>query len=92
MVPDAIRGRVMAVYSMVFMGGAPLGALLAGTLAQTIGAPATVAAGGALSIVAAIVFWVRLPAHRVVARELILAQQVAGGEPAQEATGPPSSV
>ena len=92
MVPDAIRGRVMAVYSMVFMGGAPLGALLAGTLAQTIGAPATVAAGGALSIVAAIVFWVRLPAHRVVARELILAQQVAGGEPAQEATGPPPHV
>ncbi len=89
MVPDEIRGRVMSVYSMVFMGGGPLGALLAGTLAQTIGAPATVAAGGALSIAAAIVFRFRLPAHRVVARELILAQQIAGGEPAQEATGPP---
>jgi MFS family permease len=89
MVPDEIRGRVMAVYSMVFMGGAPLGALAAGTLAQTIGAPATVAAGGALSILAAIVFAIRLPKHRVVARELILAQQMAGGEPAQEATGPP---
>jgi MFS family permease len=89
MVPEEIRGRVMAVYSMVFMGGGPLGALLAGTLAQRIGAPATVAAGGMLSILAAIVFAVRLPAHRVVARELILAQQVAGGEPAQEATGAP---
>ncbi|HEU5162091.1 MAG TPA: MFS transporter [Thermoanaerobaculia bacterium] len=89
MVPDAIRGRVMAVYSMVFMGGAPLGALLAGSLAETIGAPATVAAGGALSIVAAIVFRLRLPAHRMAARELILAQQMAGGEPAQEATAPP---
>jgi MFS family permease len=89
MVPEQIRGRVMAIYSMVFMGGGPLGALLAGALAQRIGAPATVAAGGVLSIVAAIIFAIRLPTHRVVARELILAQQVAGGEPAQEATGAP---
>jgi MFS family permease len=29
MVPDGLRGRVMAVYSMMFMGMAPLGALLA---------------------------------------------------------------
>jgi MFS family permease len=89
MVPEEIRGRVMAVYSMVFMGGGPLGALAAGTLAQSIGAPWTVAAGGALTIVAATIFAIRLPVHRVIARELILAQQVAGGEPAQEATGPP---
>lgn len=87
MVPDEIRGRVMAVYSMVFMGSAPLGALLAGALAQRIGAPAAVSAGGLVCVLAAIVFWLRLPAHRVVARQLILAQQVAGGEPAQEATG-----
>lgn len=87
MVPNEIRGRVMAVYSMVFMGSAPLGALLAGTLAERIGAPAAVSAGGILCVLAAIVFWLRLPAHRVSARELILAQQVVGGEPAQEATG-----
>ena len=30
MVPDNLRGRVMAVYSMMFMGMAPFGALLAG--------------------------------------------------------------
>lgn len=89
MVPEAIRGRVMAVYSMVFMGGGPLGALSAGALAQTIGAPLTVAAGGALSVIASIVFAIRLPKHRVVARQLILAQQVAGGEPAQEISAPP---
>lgn len=87
MVPDEIRGRVMAVYSMVFMGGAPLGALLAGSLAQSIGAPATVAAGGVLTIGAATIFWMRLPAHRVTARRLILAQQVAGGEPVSQTTG-----
>ncbi|MGH9456197.1 MAG: MFS transporter [Thermoanaerobaculia bacterium] len=87
MVPDEIRGRVMAVYSMVFMGGAPLGALFAGALAESLGAPLTVAAGGLLTIAAATVFWLRLPTHRVVARRLLLAQQIAGGEPAQEATG-----
>ncbi|MFN2238358.1 MAG: MFS transporter [Thermoanaerobaculia bacterium] len=87
MVPDQMRGRVMAVYSMVFMGGAPLGALLAGTLADGLGAPATVGLGGALSVIAGMIFWLRLPTHRFVARRLILAQQMAGGEPAQEITG-----
>ena len=33
MVPDRLRGRVMAVYSMMFMGMAPFGALFAGTVA-----------------------------------------------------------
>jgi hypothetical protein len=69
------------------MGGAPLGALLAGTLADGFGAPATVALGGAVSVIAGMIFWLRLPSHRFVARRLILAQQMAGGEPAQEITG-----
>jgi len=43
MVPDALRGRVMAVYSMMFMGMAPLGALLGGVLSDRMGAPMTVA-------------------------------------------------
>ncbi|HVR41710.1 MAG TPA: MFS transporter, partial [Thermoanaerobaculia bacterium] len=75
MVPDALRGRVMSVYSMMFMGMGPFGALLAGSIAERIGAPATVAAGGAITIIAAIVFSLRLPSLRDVARELILAQQ-----------------
>jgi MFS family permease len=45
-VPDAMRGRVMAVYAMMFMGTAPIGALIAGAVAQRIGVPLTVAAGG----------------------------------------------
>ena len=49
--PDELRGRVMALYSMVFMGMAPFGALLSGSLAHLVGAPATVAAGGAACIV-----------------------------------------
>lgn len=48
--PDELRGRVMALYSMVFMGMAPFGALLSGSLAHLIGAPATVTAGGVACI------------------------------------------
>ena len=83
MVPDALRGRVMAIYSMMFMGMAPFGALLAGTLADRVGAPATVAGGGLVCIAGALVFGVRLPTLRPQARRIILAQQAAAGEPAQ---------
>jgi len=87
MVPDRLRGRVMSVYAMTFMGMAPLGALLAGSLAHNLGAPWTVAIGGIISIAGAAVFGARLPVHRPVAREMIIAQQMAGGAPAQEMTG-----
>jgi MFS family permease len=88
MVPDRLRGRVMSVYAMTFMGMAPFGALLAGSLAHTLGAPWTVAIGGLISIVGAAVFGLKLPALRPVAREMIIAQQMAGGAPAQEMTAP----
>ena len=45
MVPDQLRGRVMAVYSMMFMGMAPFGALFGGALADRLGAPLTVSMG-----------------------------------------------
>jgi MFS family permease len=92
MVPDALRGRVMAVYSMMFMGMAPFGALWAGTVAERIGAPATVAIGGVVCLVAAAVFGARLPALRVEARRLIVAQGLAGGDPPAEVTGPGEDV
>ena len=82
MVPDRLRGRTMAVYSMMFMGMAPLGSLLSGALAGRIGAPWTVAVGGTGAIIGAIVFARFLPKLRVEARELIIAQGLAGGEPA----------
>jgi MFS family permease len=86
MVPDALRGRVMAVYSMMFMGLAPLGALLGGALSDRLGAPLTVAIGGLAAVVGAVWFGMQLPHIRVEARKLILAQQMAGGEPAEEMT------
>ena len=74
MVPDRLRGRVMAVYSMMFVGMAPFGALLAGLLANLLGAPGTVMAGGIACIAGAVVFRSHLPRVRAEGRELILAQ------------------
>lgn len=54
------RGRVMAFYTMSFIGVAPFGSLIAGALANRIGAPFTVALGGALCIVAATIFAMKL--------------------------------
>jgi MFS family permease len=86
MVPDHLRGRVMAVYSMMFMGMAPFGALFAGALADRLGAPVTVAMGAVAAVGGAVLFWLRLPKIRVEARRLIVAQAMAGGEPAEEMT------
>jgi MFS family permease len=80
MVPDHYRGRVMAVYSMMFMGMAPFGALLAGALSGFMGAPATVAAGGVACLAGSVLFWMKLPAMRGQGRLLILAQEEANAE------------
>ena len=88
MVPDALRGRVMAVYSMMFMGLAPLGALMGGALSDRLGAPRTVAIGGLAAVAGAVWFGKQLPQIRGEARKLILAQQMAGGEPAAGVTAP----
>jgi MFS family permease len=87
MVPDALRGRVMAIYSMMFMGMAPLGSLLAGTAANHLGAPETVLIGGVGCVVGSGAFALALPSIRQQGRELIVAQQAEAGMPAQQATG-----
>ena len=92
MVPDALRGRVMAVYSMMFMGMAPFGALLAGVLADHFGAPTTIGMGGSVCIVAAIAFGARLPILRHEARRIIVALQLAGGDPNDEVTAQPTLI
>ncbi len=88
MVPDDLRGRVMAVYSMMFMGMAPIGALLGGAIADRLGAPLTVGIGGLASVAGAIWFAMQLPKIRVEARQLIIAQAAGGGEPSEMATQP----
>ncbi len=88
MVPDVLRGRAMAVYSMMFMGMAPIGALLGGALSDRLGAPLTVAIGGFASVLGAWWFALQLPKIRVEARQLIMAQAMAGGGPAEEMSAP----
>lgn len=72
MVPDNLRGRVMSIYSMVFMGAAPLGALFAGSIGERIGAPLVVTLCGAIMLTGSAFFTLRLPAHREEARRLII--------------------
>jgi MFS family permease len=84
MVPDELRGRVMAVYTMMFMGMAPFGSLFAGAAADRLGAPLTLSIGGVACMVAAMVFLSRIPQFRVHARKLVIAQGLAGGDPPQE--------
>ncbi len=67
---DDKRGRVMSFYSMAFMGVAPFGSLLAGSLASQIGAPLTLMIGGGLCIVGAAVFASNLPAFRSLVRPI----------------------
>lgn len=85
MVPNDMRGRVMSVYSMMFMGMAPVGSLLSGALAGAIGAPATLALGGCACVLGAAVFAIRLPHLREEGRRLILSLQMTAGDPAAEA-------
>jgi MFS family permease len=59
-VDDGMRGRVMSFYMMAFLGSAPFGALLAGSLAQRFGAPATLVAAGIGCLCGAAYFALRL--------------------------------
>ena len=63
-VPDELRGRVMGLYSLMFMGGGPLGALLVGLAADRTGEPITfyVCAGGTLLY--ALLVWLTRPEVR----------------------------
>jgi fucose permease len=54
----------MSLYTVAFIGTAPVGSLMSGAIANRIGAPITIAVGGSICIMAAIVFAVKLPIFR----------------------------
>jgi MFS family permease len=83
MVPDVLRGRVMSVYSMMYMGVGPVGALIAGVAADKFGAPRTLAAGGVCCLLASGLFAWQLESIRKGAGALIRIQREA-----QEAINP----
>jgi MFS family permease len=84
LVDEDKRGRVMSYYTMAFMGMAPFGSLLAGTMAHAIpstrawlvggpvlaGAQWTVMINGLVVVLGAAWFATRLPALRVVVRPI----------------------
>ncbi|MFL6229144.1 MAG: MFS transporter [Pyrinomonadaceae bacterium] len=90
------RGRVMSFYTMAFMGTAPFGSLLAGAVADRIGAPHTLLFGGLGCVLGALWFARSLPALRrevrpIYARIGILPEVAAGIHQTTEMGVPPET-
>ncbi len=82
-VDDDKRGRVMSLHVTAFIGIAPLGSLLAGVIAEYLGAPGTLLLSGLLSIVVASFFARKLPLirrliHPIYVRKGIIPEVAAG--------------
>jgi MFS family permease len=94
-VDDDKRGRVMSFYAMAFMGTAPFGSILAGGLANVIGTPNTILAGGIICIIGALIFARKLPElrrliHPIYVRLGFISEEVSSGiQAATELTVPP---
>jgi MFS family permease len=63
-VPDKLRGRVMAVYMLMFFGTTPFGSLQAGSIAQAFGPAAGVAVGAGITLVFALFVFFTVPVLR----------------------------
>jgi MFS family permease len=73
-----MRGRVMGLYMLVFLGGTPLGAPLAGWIAEDFGPRMAIIAGGLISVVATVVVGLVLVRRRgVPARSYLRPAQLA---------------
>jgi MFS family permease len=93
-VDDEKRGRVMAFYMMAFLGTAPFGSLIAGTLSSRIGPAHTLLVGGACCILGALWFASGLTAIRSAVRPIyvrlgILPEMASGLADAAELSVPP---
>jgi MFS family permease len=75
-VDESLRGRVMAFYTMAFLGTAPIGSLIAGVAADRIGPTNTIMAGGLCCVLAAAWFGFRLPELRVLVRPIYIERGV----------------
>jgi hypothetical protein len=59
-VPDVLRGRVMSVYALVFLGIAPIGNAVMGTIAHGVGTDRAVSIGSSLCLFAVLLSWKHL--------------------------------
>ena len=64
--PEDMRGRAISAFSMIILGGIPIGSLVLGSFATLVGLPASLTAGGAIALALAIVLWSRNPGLRAV--------------------------
>lgn len=95
-VDDDKRGRVMSFYTMAFLGMAPIGSLLAGSIASKIGTPSTILISGIVCIVGSILFTKQLPAIRKLIRPIyvkmgIIIEVSAGIDSATQLSVPPEN-
>ena len=77
-VTDDLRGRVMAFYTMAFLGTAPIGSLFAGFVADRIGSAATILGGGLSVLAVALWFAARLPTLRELVRPIYMERGIIG--------------
>jgi MFS family permease len=75
-VDERLRGRVMAIYAMAFLGTAPIGSLIAGVIASRIGVPLTIFLGGAACLAGAAAFGLWLPRFRALVRPIYVARGI----------------
>jgi MFS family permease len=79
-VEERLRGRVMAFYAMAVLGTAPIGSLIAGVLADRIGAEWTILAGGSACVIAAAWFATRLGALRALVHPIYVERGIIARE------------
>jgi MFS family permease len=79
LVREEMRGRVMALYLMAFMGVATFGSLLAGAVAGVVGAPLTLVGGGLICMGGAAFFRYQLPRLREKVRPIYIEKGIVPG-------------
>lgn len=93
-VEDDKRGRIMSLYTMAYIGVAPLGSLFAGAAAERVTAPLTIALGGAVCLLGAGLFARQIPRFRELVRPIymqlgIIPEVASGIQAATQLTTPP---
>jgi MFS family permease len=84
-VPDELRGRVISVYTTVFVGSTPVGGLVMGAIASAYGVPASMVVGGVGSVAigfAAFVWLRRIRGAELYAPTVVPAREVPAAAPA----------